>query len=251
MKKTLCIFICSCVFTLILPAQTAQEVVSSIVKAHGGPDAIHNWFNYQADGEMIASAGSVQGTFSLTHKSLKEYTKNTFVYGKEKFISISAYDGHVMWSEFAGEVTDQPSLNTEVKARHTIDLLLKQDVSWSLGKNNEIDGKMVVSLEAEQKGKKTVFRIDPARNLVLEIVFKDIFITDKEVKGEQEWRLRYADYQTIDGVPFPMTVTTYVDGQAGITFRLRKVTFNPTVSDTLFQRPNKKVDLRYYEEMID
>jgi hypothetical protein len=241
------LLICVCSLT----AQSADDALNKAIQAHGGAEALAKWSSYQAEGQIVTPSGSVMGTISGIYMGGKQWAKVIYKFGKETFSTIQAFDGKASWMESQGEVSDTPAWNTEIKNQHQIDWLLNKEVSWKLGKESEIEGSKVLALEGELKDKKTTFWLDPATYLVMEISFKDTFISEKEIKEVQEMRIRYNNYQTTDGVKFPMSRLLFSEGKKGTEMKYDKITFSPKVAASKFQRPSQKVDLRYYEEQID
>jgi hypothetical protein len=252
MKKAILLILGMGIATL-LSAQTAQDELAEVAQAIGGAEAVQMWNDIEAEGNLIYSAYNREfsGDFRLVRNGSKNWIRIALNFGSETYVMINAYDGQVAWAERMGQVTDQPTLNEETKAKHGIGLLVKKDATWALGKESEVTGKKVISLEADWHGKKTVFWIDPATHLVQEISYKDLMIGDKEIKEYLDIRTRYEDYQKIGNVMFPMKTVNYLKGSKSGELRFVKVTFNPKITPTLFQRPQQKIDLRYYEEIID
>lgn len=252
MKKLL-FFIVGFSLAASLSAQTPEQTVAKVVQALQGPESIAKWTNLEADGDFVFSAGDreINGKLRLVRKGQALWSRISLKFGSETYVMIEGFDGKAAWGDQGGTVSDRPSLNNETEARHSVDMLLKKDATWTLGKESEIDGKRAISLEGQWQSTKTVFWIDPESYRVLEITYKDVFFSEKQIKEEQEKRVRYFDYQLIDKVLLPMKSVEYTDGRKGAEVRYAKVTFNPQVAMSLFQRPQQKLDLRYDEEMID
>lgn len=234
-----------------LAGQSASETAGKALQTLGGPVALARWGNFEAEGQLINPNGSVLGAFQQVRLQQKQWARGIVRYGNETFTVIEAYDGQNSWTDFAGEVSDASSWNNEVKNQHGVDWLGDPEVAWKPVRESEIDGRKVLGLEGEKKGKQTTFWLDPETCQVIEISYKDIFISENEIKEVQEMRLRYGDYQTVAGAPFPMLQSTFTDGKKGMEMRYEKIVFNPSVSPAKFQRPSQKVDLRYREEQLD
>ncbi|MFQ6109663.1 MAG: DUF4292 domain-containing protein, partial [Candidatus Aminicenantales bacterium] len=149
-----------------------------------------------------------------------------------------------------GTIVDQPSLNYETELAHDFPLLITESAVFSLGKEEEIEGRRAVGMDVDLEGRKTTFYIDKDSYTVLEIVYKDLFFGEKYTKEMLERRTRYEDYRRTEGVLFPMKMTVYQDGKKQVEIRFDEVSFSPEVALAKFERPDQKLDLRYSEERI-
>ncbi len=244
-------------FQLSLAAQTtpqeAKDIVAQCVTRMGGEAAIQNFANFKAEGDMLITFGTRQipGKVTVIYQGEKIYNRADISFGSETMKAIRAYDGKVAWSERMGHLTDEPALNFESDARHTMALLLAKNTTYALGTTTEIDGKKVVAIEATTNDNKTTFYITTDTYTVLEIVYKDLYFGDKEIKEMIEKRISYSDYKEKDGQLFPYTWKQSLEGKSNVEFHFTQITFSPTVSPSLFTRPDEKMDLRVFEEKMD
>lgn len=247
------IFIACLAISLGLFSQAPQDYAAKVVEAIGGPAGMEKWSNFEAEGLFVyaRSGMEIKGTMKLVQQGIKDWQRVALEFGGNTYIMASGYNGTAAWAEQMGNVSDQPVLNKKTEADHNIDLFLKKDVKWSLGKETELDGKKVIGLEAERQGKKTSFWIDPDTYLVLAVSYRDLMISDKEIKEEQDVRVVFQDYRKVDGTMFPMKRIFYIKGQKGAEVHFEAIRFNPKISSSLFDRPEKKLDLRYSEELIN
>ena len=143
-----------------------------------------------------------------------------------------------------------PVLNYQSDLDHTLSLLARKDARFSVGRETEIEGKKVVGIDAECEGKKTTFYIDTQTHRVVEMVFKDMYFGDEATKELMEKRVRYGDYRTVDGIPFPESIVWYEDGRKKMEFKYEDIIFHPDVPPETFERPDRPLDLSYREERL-
>ncbi len=253
----LCLLVLFTLFSFSRPAMAqgsgADALVKKAVAALGGEKAIQAFADYEAEGDVKVTyfGRELAGTIKMVQKGPKRYQKVKMTFGSREFLVIEAYDGKVTWRDMMGTLADQPSLNHQSDLDHTVDLLIKKGVKFTMGKETEIDGKKAVSIVAESNGKKTTFFLDKTDSTILEIVFKDLYFGQKQVKESMEKRIRYQDYRKKDGLMFPYTSIYYLKGKKSVELNYKTITFNPKVLATLFQRPDKAPDLRFRAERYE
>jgi hypothetical protein len=256
MKKTIIIIVLSLLISTStsvgLLAQTPKEIVSKCVNALGGEEAIKKHMDFSAEGEMKISIRMMElsGKLKMIKKQRKSWIKAEVTLGNNLFIMILAFDGKTAWMDRLNTIADQPALNFESDLDHTLSLLTEKNATFSLAKETEIEGKKVVGIDADFKGKKTTFFIDRETYLPLEIVFKDLYFGESTTKEMLEKRIRYLDIKKFSGVLFPSKMVFYEKGKKKMEVGFDKVVFNPNVSPDIFARPDQEPDLRYFEEMI-
>jgi len=128
---------------------------------------------------------------------------------------------------------------------------LEKEAVFSFTKEKEIGGRKTIGVEVEFKGKRTTFFINQDTFTISEMVYKDLFFGEKYTKEILEKRIRFEDYEEMDGVFFPTRWTFFQKGKKQLELRYSEVTFSPEVADAIFERPDQKLDLRYYEEIIN
>lgn len=253
MKKLMILTVITLMISVGLWAQSPADTVKKCVEALGGEAGIQKSLNFSADGIMKMSFGNMEftGKIKTVRQGRKNWARVEIKFGGNTFVVFQAYDGKTAWMDRMNTVADQPSLNNESELDHTLTLLLEKDAKFSAGKATEIEGKKVIGLDVEFKGKKTTVYIDPDTHLPMEIVFTDEFFGQNNIKEMVDVRSRLLDYKTVDGVPFPMRIVRYQKGKKQVEMTFDNVTFNPKVAEDLFSRPDKAMDLRYGEEMMN
>jgi hypothetical protein len=238
--------------TLSAQAANAGDIVKKCVAALGGEDAIKNFADFKGVGDMKAYFGSreLPGTVTIIRKGLKNRTEAEVKFGSQTMSMIQAYDGKDAWMSFRGNIVNQPALNSQSDADHTMALLVEASATFALGQGTEIDGKKAAAVDVTFKGKKTTFFIDQEDHLVREIVFKDTYFGQNNVKETMEKRIRLKDYKKAGAGLFPHTWTFYEKGQKRIFASFNTVTFGAEISADKFARPDQAPDLRVMEERL-
>jgi hypothetical protein len=234
-------------------SQAPEAIVKKCVEALGGEEAIKKHLDFSGEGDFSLSLRGMElaGDFKLIQKDKKLWNKIKVTFAGNEVTQTMAFDGKKAWMERMGNIADQPSLNYESDQDHSLELLVEKNAVFTAAKETEIEGKKVIGIEADFKGKKTTFFIDPDTYTPMEIVYKDYYYgMMTNVKELMEKRQRLMDYKRVDGVFFPTKMITYQKGQKFMELRFNKVLFNPKVPADIFERPDQEADLRYMEEIL-
>lgn len=227
------------------------EIVKKCITALGGETALSRYSNFSGEGTIKRNwFREISGKFKIIRKGRKSWKRADLDLGGRPLTTIESFDGSAAWSETFGTVRDKPALNFESDLAHTAAVLLDKQAVFTTAKETEIEGRKAVGIEANVKGKKTLFYIDKENYTILAMVFKDTYFNDDRVKEEMEKRILYSDYKKFAGVLFPARTVLYEKGKKQEEYRLEKVTFNPEVAGSLFLRPEEEIDFRYYEERM-
>lgn len=254
MKKKTLLFLLPGLIIVSLPllSQDAGEIARKCVQALGGEEAVRLYSDFSAAGTAkINFYREMNGKIKIIRKGKKSWTRTDLEFGPSRtFTTIEAYDGEIAWSRRRDSVIDKPALNFESDLKHTVSVLLDKQAVFSLAKETEIEGRKAVGIEADVKGRKTLFFIDKEDYTILEIVYKDTYFGDKDTKEVIEQRIRYGDYKKFANVLFPTRTVIYQKGKKQKEYFFDKVTFKSKTADSLFRRPPEKTDLRYYAERM-
>lgn len=255
MKKTIIVLTIISIYLLSiqpLAAQNAADIVKKCVSAMGGEDAVKLFSNFEGKGDMKAYFGTreIPGTIKLVHKGVKNRRDAEIKFGSMTMKMVQAYDGKDAWMNMRGNIVNQPALNSQSDADHTMELLLESSATFTVGQGTEIEGKKAVAVDVTFKGKKTTFFIDQEDYLVREIVFKDTYFGQNNVKETLERRLRYKNYKKIGNYLFPYSWTFYQKGKKQFFLSFATVTPDPKVNADMFTRPDQAPDLRVMEERL-
>ncbi|MCK4764612.1 MAG: hypothetical protein KAW12_20600 [Candidatus Aminicenantes bacterium] len=252
-KKTFLLLLLSLtIVSLPVFSQDAGELARKCVQALGGEEAVRSYVNFSASGTAkVKSYREMNGTVKIVRQGKKSWTRTDLDFGSSrKYTIVEAYDGKIAWSQRRSSVTDKPALNYESDSGHTVLVLLGKQAVFSMARETEIGGRKAVGIEADVKGKKTLFFLDKENYTILEIVYKDTYFGDKDTKEVLEKRIRYGDYKKFGSVLFPTRNVFYEKGKKQKEYRFEEVTFKSKTADSFFRRPVKKPDLRYYAERM-
>ncbi len=253
MKKNVLIVLLTLLISMGLWSQAPEAIVKKCVEALGGEEAIKKHLDFSGEGDFTISLRGMElsGDFKMIQKNRKFWNRIKVTFAGTEVTMTMAFDGKKAWMEQMGNIADQPSLNYESDNAHSLELLLEKNAAFSRAKATEIEGKKAIAIEANLKGKKTTFFIDPETHTPMEIVFKDYYYgMMTNVKELMEKRNRLMDYKRFEGVLFPFKMIFYQKGQKFMELRFNKVVFNPKVPADIFERPDQEADLRYMEEIL-
>jgi len=252
MKKAILTIILTLMAASGLWSQTPGEIVKRCIDAMGGEETIKKSLDFKAEGDMKMTYGMMEfsGKIEAVMKNRKSWNKIKVTFQGTEIVAFMAFDGESGWMERMGTVADQPALNFESDLDHTPLLLLEKDAVFTAAMETEIEGKKVIGIDVDFKGKKTTFFIDREDHTILEIVYEDLYYGDNQVKKMMEKRIRYTDYKEFDGVFFHAGTVIYQEGKKFMEMHFDKIVFNPIVSPDIFKRPDQELDLRYIEEII-
>ncbi|MCK4764610.1 MAG: hypothetical protein KAW12_20590 [Candidatus Aminicenantes bacterium] len=239
------------VFSAFMLPREPGEIVKKCITTLGGEAALSQYNDFSGTGTSTMKINwyrEFSGKFKIIRKGRKSWTKSDLDFGSRTLAMIESFDGRTAWTDRFNTVTDKPALDFESDLRHTVTVLLDKQAVFTTAKDAEIDGRAAAGIEANVKGRKTLFFIDKEDYTILEIVFKDTYFNADRVKEEMEKRIRYSDYKKFAGVLFPTGAVIYKKGKKQIEYHLEKVTFKPTVPGSQFLRPEEEIDFRYYEE---
>ncbi len=235
-------------FGLTAQEQSAADIVKKSIEALGGEAAVKNFKHYSAKGDIKMFNNT--GKLKMTAMGKKLRTDISISFRGNTFAITQAYDGKIGWSERMGSVINQPSTNFESDLAHGISILLEKDAKFTLLKATELDGKKVLTVEAEYKGKKTNFYFDAETMLPAAQEWEDHYFNMQNVKELSKKKIRYANYKTFEGKQFPTEMSMTLKDRPMGEFILKEIDFNPQPAADFFTRPDEELDLRYREEML-
>ena len=227
-------------------AITAEEIVDGYFENIGGIEAWNKLDGMKMTGEM--NQGGMKFPFEIVSlKDGRQFMQFSFQ-GKE--LKQGVFDGEVMWNtnfitmkaEKADaettanqklEMNDFPSPLQNYKDKgYDLELLGKEEVegteTYKLKLTREpltIDGKQVEDISFY------FFDVDSLVPLVTESEIKS-----GPAKGKIS-QIKLSDYQEVDGLYFPFSLTQGIKNGPGATMVISKVETNPSINDSEFQMP--------------
>jgi hypothetical protein len=244
MKKT--IFSLSLFFTgLLAQSQTADEIINKYFENTGGKEKY----------EKLQGTKSIVkikfGTFELPAEDVK--LKDGKSWSKAIFQGMSmyqnVYDGTTLWS------TNQMTMKAEKADSETLEnfknnesvsfpvplLYYKKNgfIAEYMGKE-KVEGTEYFKIKLTKKPKKQ----DGKEIANVSFYYFDMenyvpIVTEEEITSGpgagKKVQVFLGDYQEVEGITFPFSVDTKVDGQSQMSIKIEKMELNPKVDDIIFK----------------
>ncbi len=234
-------------FSLTMQAQTVDEVIAGYIEVSGGDD-LKNMKSLSMDIKQAAQGmefkGKVyqmEGGLSMVHLDLQgnDFYQNVF-------------DGETLWStnyiNMQPEKSDSETLENYKKngAKDFPDAFIDytgKGYYVELVGSEEIDG--VDTYKVKLTKVPTIENGEEKENIEYHYFDKDSYVriaseSEQDMgQGPMTVRTIYSDYEEIDGLAFPMTMTAYVDGNEMYSMVISNVKVNPEIDITMFAFPEK------------
>lgn len=251
--KTLKITIALIVFALAVPvqAQTADEILENYFENTGGLDA---WKSLQGI-KMTAKVNQGGMEIPLEIYNLKDGRQMTKITFQGKEIKQGVFDGETLWShnfmtmkaeKSDAELTANFKLNTNDFPDAFIDYKEKGYTVELLGKET-IDGAETFKIKLV----KEPLTIDGNPQDDISYYFFDVdnfvpIAVQSEIKSGpakgQISEVTMSDYQEVDGMYFPFSMTQGVKDGQGQPITIVSIELNPTVDDAEFTFPKEETE---------
>lgn len=251
--KTLKITIALLVFALALPiqAQTADEVLENYFENTGGLDA---WKSLKGM-KMTAKVNQGGMEIPLEIYNLKDGRQMTKITFQGKEIKQGVYDGETLWShnfmtmkaeKSDAEQTANFKLNTNDFPDAFIDYKEKGYTVELLGKET-IDGTETFKIKLV----KEPLTIDGNPQDDISYYFFDVdnfvpIAVQSEIKSGpakgQISEVTMSDYQEVDGMYFPFSMTQGVKDGQGQPITIVSIELNPSIDDAEFAFPKEETE---------
>ena len=245
MKKTT-LFLFALLIAFIANAQTADEVLDQYFENIGGLENLKKIEGIKMSAKTMGQGMEIPIEI-VKLKDGKQYLKFT-LQGKE--IMQMVFDGNTMWStnfmtmkaeKSPKEDTDNMKLETNDFPGPFIDYKDKGYTVELLGKET-IDGaetykiKLVtepVTIDGKEEESVSYYYFD-TENYVPIVVQTEI--KSGPMKGQMS-ESKMSDYQEVDGIYFPFSLSQGLKGQPGQTLTTTKIELNPQIDDAVFVFP--------------
>jgi outer membrane lipoprotein-sorting protein len=222
---------------------TVDELISSYLENIGGEEALAKVENFTMSASMNMQGMDLPLEIVET-KDGKKLTKFTFQ-GQE--MVQEAYDGETMWGVNFMTMKAEKS-DSEKTENHQRSIGEFPDVFLTykeMGYTIELDG------EENQEGvdcykvkvtKKTQLADgEEVDNIVYYYMDKEAFVpimVEQEIPGGemagQISQTLFSDYQEVDGIYFPFSITFQVEGMGGQTIEIESMELNTEIDDSIF-----------------
>lgn len=245
-KLVLALFVAS--LTLQTNAQTVDEILATYYENTGG---LENWKKVEG---MTMSAKVNQGGMEIPLEitQLKDGRQMTVINFQGKEIKQGVFDGEVLWSTNfmtqKAEKSDQETTdNLKIEAGNFPDAFInykEKGYTLELMGKEEIEGTECFKLKLT----KTPLTVDGKKEDNISYYFFDTenyvpIVVHSEIKSGQAKGMmsetKMSDYQEVDGLYFPFSISQGLKGQPGGAVTIDKIVLNPTVDDAQFKFPEE------------
>lgn len=217
-------------------AQTVDEILKKYFETTG-QDKMVKVKTMTTTGKM--SQGSMDLPF-LLYNSRPLNLRMELTFQGQKIIQV--FDGTNGWmiNPMTGSMAPQdmpPVMIKQMKEQADMDGMLynykEKGSTLEFAGKEEMEGTEVYKLKLTNKdGDITYFYIDTDSNILLKTTAK------RSIQGNEiEGSTLYGNYQMVEGIAVPFSITSVASGQPGAEIILEKVEFNKEVPDSLFSKP--------------
>ena len=243
MKRVSVVLIAVCVLAgAWLAAETLDEILAKNYESRGGLDKLQAIKTTRIKGKMMQSMMNMEFPMDLWYRKPNCIRMEAEFQGKK---IVQGYDGKTVWWIMPFMGSEEPQEMPEAQAKEVIDMAESMDplVDYKaqghtlefLGKE-EMEGTEVYKLKLSRKnGKVTTFYLDTDSGIELKS-------TTYIKRGESEVLVEsvFGDYQEVDGIMFPFSLESKMDGTTAMTLIFESYTLNEEMPDELFTMPAKQ-----------
>lgn len=220
-------------------AQTLDEVLQNHFQAIG-QQQVTNLKSITFTGKVIVQGGMIEIPMSMTQKR-PNMMKTESTFQSQQFIE--AYDGKIGWSinPFAGQL--EPQLMNEDQTRST---KLQADIDGALYNYAEKGFKAELQGTEDMEGSK-VYKIVLTNELGEQFTYyidADSYVMLKskskiKVQGnDMESETYFSNYKQVEGIAFPYSMETKMQGQTVSQIVIEEVKLNPEIDNAIFAMPS-------------
>jgi len=250
--KTLKLLLVALIFSFStqISAQTADEIINTYFENIGGLDNIK-----KIDGIKITATVNNGGMeIPIVITQLKNGKQMTVISFQGKEIKQGVFNGETLWGhnfmtqkaeKSDAEATANMKLNANDFFDPFIDYKEKGYTIELLGKET-IDGAETFKIKLT----KEPITVDGVEEADISFYFFDVdnfvpIAVQAEIKSGQGKGMTsettFSDYQEVEGLYFPFSMTQGVKGQPGAPVTMTSIEFNPTVDDKEFEFPEETI----------
>ncbi len=248
--KTLkiCIALLTLAFANYSQAQTVDEIITTYFENMGGLDKLKSISGVK----MYAKINQQGMEIPLEIVQLKDGRQMTSINFQGKEIKQGVFDGETLWGhnfmtmkaeKSDAEATNNFKLNTNdfpdafvnyKEKGYTVELLGKETIDGAETFKIKLI-KEPVTVDGKQEEDISFYYFD-TENFVPIAIHTDI----KAGPGKgMTSEITMSDYQEVDGLYFPFSLTQGVKGQPGSPITISKIELNPTVEENAFDFPEE------------
>ncbi len=247
--KLLCLALLAS-FSFTSNAQTAEEIISTYLENTGGVD---NWNKIEG---LKYSAKINQGGMEIpaSMTQLKDGRQLTILTIQGQVVKQNVFDGETLWNtnmttQKAEKSDPEATTNMKLEAAsfpdpflnykekgYSIELMGEEDIAGSKTFKIKLT-KKPITVDGKEEENITYYFFDTENFVPL--------ATHSEIKTGQAkgmiTEVTFSDYQEIEGVYFPFSMTQGIKGQPGIAITVDEIELNPVIEATEFAYPKETV----------
>jgi len=248
--KKMKLFVAIFALAVMVPvqAQTAEEIIANYFETTGGLDKLKALTGVK----MTAKVNQGGMEIPLEIYQLKDGRQMTVINFQGKEMKQNVFDGETLWSnnfmtmkaeKSDAETTDNFKLNSNDFPDSFIDYKEKGYTVELLGKET-IDGaetfkiklvKEPVTIDGKQEDDISFYFFDTENFVPIAVQAE---VKSGPAKGQMS-EVTMSDYQEVDGLYFPFSMTQGVKGQPGSPLTIDSIELNPTVDSSAFAFPEE------------
>ncbi len=247
-KLKLCIALSLLAYALPIQAQTADEILTSYFENIGGLEKLKTVTGIK----MMAKVNQQGMEIPLEIIQLSDGRQVTSINFQGKEIKQGVFDGETLWghnfmtmkaeksdaeqtANFKLNANDFPDSFMNYKEKgYTVELLGKETMEGTETFKIKLV-KEPITVDGNQEEDVSFYFFD-AENFVPIAVQSEI--KSGQGKGMVQ-EITMSDYQEVEGLYFPFSMTQGVKGQPGSPLTIESIEINPTVADAVFAFPDE------------
>ncbi|WP_291865337.1 outer membrane lipoprotein-sorting protein [Maribacter sp.] len=244
----LCIAVLTLAFVTPTQGQTADEIINSYFENIGGLEKIKTVLGVK----MIAKVNQQGMEIPLEIVQLKDGRQMTLINFQGKEIKQGVFDGETLWShnfmtmkaeKSDAEATSNFKLNANDFPDSFLDYKNKGYTVELIGKET-IDGaetfkikliKEPVTVDGKEEEDISFYFFDSENFVPIAVQTEVKSGPGKGMTSE----VTFSDYQEVDGIYFPFSMTQGVKGQPGSPLTIESIVLNPEVEESAFAFPDE------------
>ncbi len=235
--------------TILVNAQTVEEILNNYFENTGGLEKWQSLETQKMEGKIFVQGMELPGTmtFAKPNKNRQEFS----VQGMD---IVQAYDGETAWginpfqsgtepqklpAEMAEDMQDQdfPSIYLNYKENgHTLEY----------EGTEEVEGTECYKIKATRKNGKVEYHYFDAEYYIPVMV--KTTASSGPAKGQTSETF-VSNYEEVDGMMLPMAIETKMNGQTMMKITISNVELNPEIDDSIFAFPEEEAEEEVMEEM--
>ncbi len=246
--KKITLFVLAIFASFTINAQTADEIINTYFENIGGLENMK-----KIEGIKMAAKVNQQGMeIPLEIIQLKGGKQMTVINFQGKEIKQGVFDGETLWSTnfmtMKAEKSDaEATANMKLEINDFLDPFIdykEKNYTIELLGNETIDGAETFKIKLT----KEPVTIDGKKEESISFYFFDTenfvpIAVQSEMKSGQAKgmisEVTFSDYQEVDGIYFPFSMTQGVKGQPGSPLTITSIELNPKIDDSVFAFPEE------------